>query len=81
MKKLTIILFLFLTTQLSSFSQKRDNKIYNTVDSFPEFVYSGCNNTNDCIDLFISTHKKWPPVEDGVVATIIIQCVVEKMEN
>lgn len=78
MKRLKIILFLFFTTWLSSFSQKKDDKVYIKVDSYPEFVYSGCNKTEDCIDLFVDTYKKWPPIQDSFKATIIIQCIVEE---
>ena len=77
MKRLKIILFLFLTTQLSSFSQKRDDKVHIKVDSYPEFVYSGCDNTKDCIELYVKTHAIWP-TEDDIKATIYIQCIVEK---
>jgi len=78
MKRLKIILFLFLTTQFNSFSQKRDDKVYIKVDSNPEFVYNGCDKTEDCIDLFVDTYKKWPPFEGSIKATIIIQCIVER---
>lgn len=78
MKRLAIILLLILIINNFNFSQNGDNQVYLKVDSNPEFVYSGCDNTKDCIELFVNTYKKWPPIDDSVVATIIIQCVVEK---
>ena len=78
MKRLTTILFLILTTQLNSFSQRRDEDIFEKVDSYPKFIYSGCNKTEDCVDLFVDNYKKWPPFEGSFKATIIIQCIVEK---
>jgi len=75
-RTLTIILFLILASDI--FSQNTDNKVYITVDSLPEFIYQGCENTQACIDLFFDTHKKWPPFQDYIKATIIIQCIVEK---
>ena len=77
MKRLKIISFLLMTSQLSSFSQKSDEKAYIKVDSYPEFVYSGCNNTKDCIELYVKKHAIWP-TEDDIQATIYIQCIVEK---
>jgi len=77
MKRLKIILFLLLTTQLSSFSLRKNEKVHIKVDSDPEFVFSGCDNTKDCIELYVNTHAIWP-TEDDIQATIYIQCIVEK---
>ena len=77
MKKITIILFLILTINQTDFSQNRDNRIYIKVDTNPIFVYSGCDNTKNGIELYVKTHAKWP-TDDDIVAKILIQCIVEK---
>lgn len=77
MKRLTNILFLILTISQTDFSQNSDNRIYIKVDTNPEFVYSDCDNTKDCIELYVKTHARWP-TDDDIMARILIQCVVEK---
>jgi len=77
MKRLTIIIFLTLTINQIGLTQSRENRVYIKVDSIPEFVYSDCNNTKSCIELYVKTNAQWP-TDDDIIVTIYIQCIVEK---